>query len=199
MGIFDNFVYKNGEIVDNSWVKWFHLGVPDEEGEERESQRKNLEKLGHCKPCTVLSGCYFVKSRLPKKKAEGDGLLHPRCDCKLNGIVKPNGKITANCPIGKFTDYIFSEKHAGNGKLQLFRDYFGFTKEDSEYLKTEFDVQAKQKYLNGDYEIGKLDEHGQRISITITVDSATRKNIKLVTGWMVYPLGKIVCTTPLGG
>ena len=66
-------------------------------------------------------------------------------------------------------------------------------------MKTEFDVQAKQKYLNGDYEIGKLDEYGQRISITITVDSATKQNIKLVTGWMVHPLGKITCNTPLGG
>ena len=37
MGIFDNFVYKNGEIVDNNLVKWFHWGVPDEEGKEREN------------------------------------------------------------------------------------------------------------------------------------------------------------------
>ena len=199
MVIFDNFVYKGGEIIDNNWVKWFHWGVPDEEGKERERKRKNLEKLGHCKECSVLSGCYFVKSRLPKKKAEDDGLLHSYCDCKLNGIKEPNGKITAICPIEKFTEYIFSEKHVNNGKLQLFRDYFGFSKEDSEYLKMEFDVQAKQKYLNGDYEIGKLDEYGQRITIMITVDSATKKSINLVTGWMVYPLGKIICTTPLGG
>ena len=114
-------------------------------------------------------------------------------------MAKPNGKIAATCPIEKFTEYIFSEKHADNGKLKLFRDYFGFTKDDSEYLKREFDVQAKQKYLNGDYEIGKLDEHGQRISITITVNSTTKKNINLITGWMVHPLGNIVCTTPLGG
>ena len=30
--MFENFVYKNGEIVDNSWVKWFHFSIPDEEG-----------------------------------------------------------------------------------------------------------------------------------------------------------------------
>ena len=35
MGIFDRFVYKDGEIVDNRFVKWVHWGVPDEEGEER--------------------------------------------------------------------------------------------------------------------------------------------------------------------
>ena len=142
MGIFDNFVYKDGEIVDNNWVKWFHWGVPDEEGKEREERRNDLEALGQCKPCTVLSGCYFVKSRLPKKKAEGDGLLHPHCDCQLNGIAKPNGRITTICPIEKFTGYIFSEKYIDNGKLQLFKD-LGFTIENSEYLKLEFEVQAK--------------------------------------------------------
>ena len=196
MGIFDNVVYENGQIVDKSWVKWFHWGVPDEEGEKRESIRDNLEASGHCKPCTVLSGCYFVRSKLPK--TEGGGLLHPKCDCRLNGIVKPSGKIEAVCPIKKFTEYIFSEKYAYNGKMELFKA-LGFKKEDSEYLKREFDRQAKQKYLNGEYELGRLNEHGQRISITITVDSRTRKGIKLITGWMVHPLGKIICTTPLGG
>ena len=200
MGIFDNFVYKDGEIIDDSWVKWFHWGVPDEDGKAREDARVDLGQLGHCKECSVLSGCYFVKSKLPKKKAEGDGLLHPHCDCKANGIARPNGKITANCPIEKFTEYFFSdkEKYILNGKIQLFKE-LGFSKADSEYLKMEFDVQAKQKYLNGDYELGKLDEYGQRINITITVNSAIKKDVKLVTGWMVHPLGKITCNTPLGG
>lgn len=200
MGIFDNFIYKDGEIIDNSWVKWFHWGVPDEEGEEREAQRKNLEKMGHCRECSVLSGCYFVKSRLPRKKSQGDGLLHQNCDCKLNGIEKPTAEAIAICSIEKFTGYIFSdkEKYLSNGKIKLFKE-LGFTKEDSEYLKMEFDSQGKRQYLNGDYEIGKLDEFGQRINITITVNSATKKNIKLVTGWMVHPLGKITCNTPLGG
>ena len=127
-------------------------------------------------------------------------MLHPHCDCTLNGIAKPNGKVTAICPIEKFKEYIFSdkEKYVSNGKIQLFRD-LGFTKEDSEYLKMEFDVQAKNKYLSGDYEIGRLDEYGQRINITITVNSATRENINLVTGWMIHPLGKITCNTPLAG
>lgn len=106
--------------------------------------RLDLEQLGHCKECSVLSGCYFVKSRLSKKKAEGDGLLHPHCDCKLNGIAKSNGKVTAICPIEKFTEYIFSdkEKYISNGKIQLFKG-LGFSKTDSEYLKREFDIQAK--------------------------------------------------------
>ena len=39
MSLFENFVYKNGEIVDNSWVEWYHSGVPDEEGDERVYER----------------------------------------------------------------------------------------------------------------------------------------------------------------
>lgn len=196
MTLFDNFVYKNGEIVDIGFVKWVHWAIPDEEGEERESKRENMEELGHCKPCTALSGCYFVKSKLPNKKAKGDGLLHPHCDCKLQNLA--NSTVKAYCPIEKFTEYIFSDKkkYIVNGKNKLFK-ILGFNKSDSEYLKMEFDAQAKQKYLNGDYEIGKLDDYGQRINITITVDSSTRKNIKFISGWMVHPLGLITCTTPL--
>ncbi len=42
MGIFDNFVYKNGEIIDNSWVKWVHWGIPDEEGKKKENGREKI-------------------------------------------------------------------------------------------------------------------------------------------------------------
>lgn len=199
MGVFDNFVYKNGKIVDNGFVKWIHWGVPDEEGKERERKRENLEELKHCKPCTALSGCYFVKSKLPNN-ATKEGLLHPHCDCKIKEIAIPREQITASCPIEKFTEYIFSnnEKHLANGKIRLFKA-LGFSKDDSEYLKNEFDLQAKQKYLDGDYEIGKLDCFGQRINISIVVNSTKKKNITLITGWMIHPLGKITCNTPLGG
>ena len=146
----------------------------------------------------MLSGCYFVKNKLPKKKAEGNGLLHPNCDCKLLNIQKPTNQVIADCNITKFTDYIFGEKYANNGKINLFKD-LGFNKEDSEYLKQEFDSQARECYLNGDYELGVLNEHGQRINITIKLKSKTRKSINLVTGWMIRPLGKITCNTPIGG
>jgi len=198
MGIFDNFIFKNGKVVDNSWVKWFHWNVPDKEGFERNALRDNLQELGHCKECTVLSGCYFVKSKMPKKKSEGFGLLHPHCDCKANFIQKPNGKITAICPIEKFTNYIFSQKYNDNGKFELFKKHLCFTKKDAQYLKREYELQATKKYLNGDYEIGKLDAFGQRINIEIIVSSLKKQNIKIITGWMIYPLGKIVCTAPLG-
>ena len=190
-------VFYDDKIVDGRWVKWFHFQVPDKEGKEREGRRNDLESKGHCKPCTALSGCYFLRRKLPKKKADGAGLLHPNCDCGLEPIPKAAREITAVCPIEKFTEYIFGEKYRSNGKMDLFLS-LGFSFEDSEYLKAEFEKQAREKYLSGDYEFGKLNNFGQRITMAITVDSKTRKGIKFGTGWMIHPLGKIVCTTPQG-
>ncbi len=195
MGIFDNFVYKDGEIVDNNWVKWFHWGVPDKEGKEREDARVDLEKLGHCRPCTVLSGCYFVKSKSPEKLAEGDGLLHPRCDCILKNIF--NSIIKADCKIEKFSRYIFSKKYEENGKKVLFES-FGYTMEDSEWLKAEYERQAKQKYLNGDYIIRGLNpQYGQDINIVIELLTPIGRRVEIISGWKVHPLGLITCNTPL--
>ena len=102
----------------------------------------------------------------------------------------------ANCPLGKFTDYVFKSDNS-NGKTKLFSDW-GFTIEDSDYLKTEFEKQSKLKYLNGDYVLGKLNEYGQRITINIKLKSPLKDDIILKTGWMVRPLGYITCNTPIG-
>ncbi|MBQ7348861.1 MAG: hypothetical protein IJW47_02585, partial [Clostridia bacterium] len=139
-----------------------------------------------------------MKYKLPRKKAEGKGLLHPHCDCKLINIEQLKKQVIAECNLKKFTDYIFGEEYVKNGKMQLFTS-LGFSKEDSEYLKQEFDRQARESYLNGDYELGKLDKFGQRIDIKIKLQTKTRKGIELVSGWMIKPLGRITCTTPLGG
>lgn len=40
MSLFEDFVYKDGEIVDNSWVKWFHFGIPDEEVRQIRAENK---------------------------------------------------------------------------------------------------------------------------------------------------------------
>ena len=197
MSLFENFVYKNGEIVDNSWVKWFHFGVPDEEEEKRKTVRNRLAMLGHCKSCTVLSGCFFVKSRLPKKQGVGDGLLHNNCDCELLKISKPKQQIKAICNIKKFSGYIFSEKYIQNGKKTLFES-LGFGIEDSQNLKYEYESQAREKYLNGEYIIRRLDpEYGQDINIIIDLTSPTGKAVNFISGWKVHPLGLITCNTPL--
>ena len=113
-------------------------------------------------------------------------------------ISKPKNESRATCDIRKFTEYIFDERYSNKGKNKLFA-LLGFLKEDSAYLQSEYEKQAKEKYTNGDYILGKLDKYGQRINITINVSTATHTGITLVSGWLVHPLGLITCTTPLGG
>ncbi|MBQ7373755.1 MAG: hypothetical protein IJW64_04240 [Clostridia bacterium] len=196
MSLFENFVYKNGEIVDNSWVEWKHNNVPDEESERRNRIRARLAELRHCEECTALSGCYFVKTLLPKKKDDGKGLLHKNCHCYLIKRVKP--KLSALCDIRKFENYVFSDKYKDNGKIQLFKT-LGFEKSDTGFLKREFELQAKRKYESGDYTLGKLDRYGQRINITVIITSKNERQVEFVSGWMIHPLGLITCNTPLGG
>ena len=197
--MFENFVDENGEIKDKSWIKWVHPRVPDEDGTERETAREELEAMNHCKPCTSVSGCYFLRTKAPHaKNYDGEaGLLHPHCDCEMKRIPKPIDEVEAICRIEKFTGYIFSDKYISNGKMKLFHN-LGFDISDSEYLKHEYETQAKEKYLNGDYVLQKLDKNGQRINITIYVNSKTTKNIEIISGWKVHPLGKIMCATPYG-
>ena len=196
MSLFENFVYKNGEIVDNNWVKWKHSSVPDDEGEQRNKIRARLAELRHCEECTALSGCYFVKSLLPRKKDDGKGLLHKNCHCYLSNRVKP--KFTAFCDLRKFENYVFSDKYKDNWKNQLFKT-LGFGKLDSEFLKQEFELQAKREYALGNYTLGKLDSYGQRINITIIITNKSGRQVEFVSGWMIHSLGLITCNTPIGG
>ena len=75
---------------------------------------------------------------------------------------------------------------------------FGYNINDSEWLKFEYEAQAKQKYSSGDYVIRELDsQYGQDINIIIELVTPTGKKIKIVSGWKVHPLGLITCNTPL--
>ena len=62
------------------------------------------------------------------------------------------------------------------------------------------DRQAEEKYLSGEYELGKLDRYGQRINIVIEIP---RKNgtgtVTFVSGWMLGANGELRLTTPYGG
>lgn len=62
--------------------------------------------LGHCKKCSALDGCYLLENNRPEQP------LHPNCDCKRTAISTSIVKkqISANCPLTKFTEYIFKNK-----------------------------------------------------------------------------------------
>lgn len=191
MSLFEKLILPIGTKPASGWIKWRHSDIPDEEGEEREKARDDAEENRHCKVCTVLSGDYFPTFNMPLYPQ------HQHCDCMLFSISTPTSQAKANCALEKFTEYVFGEKYEDNGKIKLFKQ-LGFTVEDSEYLKSEFEKQAKQKYLNGEYVLGNLNEYGQRITIEIKLKSPIKNDIILKTGWMVRPLGYITCNTPLG-
>lgn len=79
-------------------------------------------------------------------------------------------------------------------------EVWGYDKADSEMLQRVFEKQAIEKYIQGQYALGKLNEQGQRINIRIRLE---RKNndemVSFISGWMVYPNGKIRLVTPYGG
>ena len=64
----------------------------------------------------------------------------------------------------------------------------------------EVEKQALEKYVSGDYMLGKLNQDGQRISIRVEIPRKDKsETVSFVTGWMVYPNGNIQLTTPYGG
>lgn len=138
----------------------------------------------------VLSGDYFPSFNMPLYPQ------HPHCDCMLFSISKPTSQTVASCALEKFIGYIFRQDKS-KGKTELFESW-GYTIDDSENLKSEYEKQAKQKYMSGDYSLQLLDVHGQRLTIAIELKTKNR-NVKIKTGWMMHPLGLITCATPFTG
>lgn len=190
MGLFEKLILPVGTKPKSGWIKWRHPGIPDEEGKAREQARKEAELSRHCKICTVLSGDYFPSFNMPLYPQ------HPHCDCMLMSVSKPASQAVASCALGKFTGYVFLPGNS-HGKTKWFTNQ-GYTIEDSEYLKSEFERQAREKYLKGDYALQILNEYGQRITVSIELKTEKR-NVKIKTGWMVHPLGLITCATPFSG
>ena len=173
----NDFFNQNQEIPTSDWIEW----------------RDEKIAAAHCAICQRLNGCWFRDDNKPKMPQ------HLNCHCRRLFIDTPipNETGRATCDIRKFTEYLFSDKYSWNGKREMFWK-LGFDIEDSENMKSEFDKQAAEKYCNGEYKLGHLDEKGQRIDIEITL-TKNERNIKLITGWMVRPKGLITCNTPLGG
>ena len=71
---------------------------------------------------------------------------------------------------------------------------WGYTKDDAPWLKKNFEIQALNNYLKGNYKLKQLDEYGQRLAIPISLNEKT-----FYSGWMLCPEGEIRNTTPFGG
>ena len=180
------------KTLSNQWVKWIHRGSAP----ANTATEKNVNVINssinpkHCASCLNMNGCYFVKDKSPNNP------LHENCHCYYENIGMPD--VQATSTIRKYTDYIFNSEKM-NGKDALF-GIWGYTILDSEFLKKEIEKQSFLAYQSGDYMLGKRNEYGQRISTVIHLkrkDNGTE--VTFVAGWMSYPDGRIVLTTPYGG
>ncbi len=171
-------------------MQWIHAGTKVAETNTEKSINVLLGVFAkHCAMCLNLNGCCFVKDKCPPKP------LHANCDCDIIDIPSITAKV--ECPIEKIRDYIFSDLKS-NGKKELFESW-GYSIIDSEELKNEIEKQAKLLYSVGDYALGKLNDYGQRINVVIELKRKNKEgSITFRSGWMVYPNGRIILTTPYG-
>ncbi len=163
-----------------NWVIWIH-----------QSQGNT-----HCEECLKLDNCWFWDSKTPK---------HPHhlfCHCILEELPYSMvlAQARADADYRKFDPYLFNTDGTQTHHKEDMLKQWGYTVEDSMWLHQEFIRQGLEKYIKGEYDLGLLNEHGQRINIAIEIP---RKDIPdkaaFRTGWMVYPNGKIQLVTPYGG
>ena len=111
---------------------------------------------------------------------------------ELNVKKKNNSHLFCVCLNGQ-------TKKVPTNKEKLFIEW-GYTVEDARWLQAEIERQAREKYISGEYALGRLNWNGQRISIRITIPRKDGSGeVSFITGWMVEPNGKLRLTTPYGG
>ena len=123
-----------------SWVQWTH----------------HSEGKTHCEECLMLDGCWFQEENAPSCPH------HPYCHCTLDPI--PYAVVLMNTTsysdYSKFDPYLFDPENTyRHGKNRAFESW-GYSASDSTWLKNQSEKQALEKYLSGDYMLGKLDRRG---------------------------------------
>lgn len=164
----------------STWIEWKHI-----------SQGKT-----HCETCLKLDARWFARFNSPKNP------LHPYCHCITMQIPYADvlNNADAESAYSKFVPFLFNtDGTRTHGKEKMLEDW-GYTAEHALWLQREMEEQALYKYVTGEYKLGKLDKHGQHISIRIELE---RKNgtgtVSFISGWMVEASGKIRLATPYGG
>ena len=163
-----------------SWVRWVHQS----------------EGMTHCQECLKLDGCWFLKEKAPMWPH------HPYCHCILEPIDYTAVLMDAATysDYSKFDPYLFDpDNYYKHGKNRAFESW-GYIVDDARWLQAEIEKQALEKYIAGDYTLGKLNEDGQRIRIRIEIPRKDGgRMVSFFSGWMVYPNGGLRLTTPYGG
>lgn len=127
---------------------------------------------------------------------------HPHCHCTVEPIPfsRVLNEAQSECRLSKFDPYLFDpEGTYKHEKGEMFESW-GYSIADSEWLREEFERQGLEKYIAGQYSLGKLDEDGQRINIRVEIPRKDKEGtVSFITGWMVYQNGIIKLVTPYGG
>ena len=180
------------------WGRFVHEGTKpaytsQEKKENAEWAKANNNK--HCAVCLNMNGCCLPVDVIENKMKFP---FHENCHCYV--VPANNLEITAESPISKFAGYVFNEeKYSLNGKIKMFANW-GYSVSDSIYLSEIFSKQAKLLFAKVNFELGRLDAYGQRIDIRVKLQRKDRfEVVSFVSGWMLYPDGRIVLTTPYGG
>ncbi len=179
------------------WGRFVHEGTKpaytsQEKKENAEWAKANNNK--HCAVCLNMNGCCLPVDIIENKMKFP---FHEKCHCYV--VPANNLEITSESPISKFEGYVFSSEYRHNGKISLFYKW-GFSSEDSPYLCQELSEQSEKLFAKAFFELGKLDNYGQRIDIKVKLQRKDRfEVVSFVSGWMLYPDGRIVLVTPYGG
>lgn len=188
VNVFDNIRDKALSLFDNTgWIKWIHEGTsPAYTQTDKEMSLVYGAISSHCAKCLNLNGCCFPRNNMP------DHPLHFNCHCRLMPV--NNIRFQANCDTRKFEEYAFIHRKYDD-KKGLFES-LGYDKIDSQTLLNEYCRQAREKYAKGDFTLIETGKFGQIININITLPNKNSKEMSsLVSGWMVYPDGKIQLAT----
>lgn len=162
------------------WEEWIHIPMG----------------LTHCEICLKLDRCWFVEENRPILSQ------HPRCHCTsvpllFSRVLK---EATSGCMLSKIDPYLFDPKGEYKHQKGKMFESWGYSVADAGWLQKEFEKQALEKYVAGEYTLGKLDKQGQRVSIRVEIPRKDRAGkVSFITGWMVEPDGHIRLNTPYGG
>ena len=110
---------------------------------------------------------------------------HDYCHCMAlpKSALAVQRQAEAVCAYEKFSRSALDPTNSGNkGKAAMFESW-GYTVADSKWMMTEYERQATEKYVTGEYLLGELNTYGQRINIYITLP---RKD---GTGSLTYKTG----------
>ncbi len=171
---------KNGD----GWVRRENISPKDLDVCNGEATDDGITHT--CALCVALNRTVFKNDNKPD-------YYHPFCKCEQKPTAPPEP--TLDFPMRKIKDYLFVKKE------ELMRS-MGYLPEDADEVYALLGEGAKKEYAEGNYKLGFFNEHGQRISITLRMKGKRDKlgkSFDVVTGWMVYPYGKLHNNTPISG